>query len=551
MSQPLLRILLFAILRLFLRIEFRGLEHLAAAGPRIVLACNHVSFADPLIVRLLFKQAPVYAIDTTMARLWWVRPALRFARTYAVEPSRPFAVRAMIRDVAGGAPLVIFPEGRLTMTGNLMKFYDGAAFIAARTGATLIPGHIAGAGVMPLTRIHGHKVRRRWFPKVTVTLGPAIVPVHPARSATGNLTAALKRALRELAASDVETASIGAALRQAIKAHGIMTPVLEDRPVAGAWTYAKLLARAGAYRRCLNDTASSATIGLLAPCTCEEVALLLAVLTSGRPVAIADRALSCSQLAAAYAAAGVGMVVRPGSGATDIATLHIEDFVVDQGHAVKNEHDAGTGAAAGSVAFLRTDVNATLVLHWLQQDTLIAAAAGVAMRLDLTRADKLYCGLSMSEPQGLIYGLIWPLLRGAGIYLSGRQKTQSLLADNLYVANVSVLVGDCKGLYALAGCADREDFYALRHVVALGARDVRGDLAQLFYDKFGLSVTYGTADALPDEMDSSCSSPRDNSSGPCSNARSSLSRQLGQVAPCMDQAKAAMRRDAPRPDRNE
>src|SRR5262249_38728201 len=158
------------VFRILFRVELRGVENLLSAGPNPIIALTHVSFLDAALAMSLLPTDPVFAIDSAMAQKWWVRPFLRFTRAMPLDPTKPMATRTLINAVKAGEPLIIFPEGRITVTGSLMKIYDGAGLIADKTDAYVVPVRLEGLEYTPFTRLHKDQVPRRWFPKVTVTM---------------------------------------------------------------------------------------------------------------------------------------------------------------------------------------------------------------------------------------------------------------------------------------------------------------------------------------------------------------------------------------------
>ena len=172
LRRVLLRRLLRFLLTLLYRVEVSGLEHAQAALPKAVIAANHTSFLDGLLLGAFLPGEPIFAIDTQIAKKWWVRPLTLLVNALPVDPTNPLSIRSMIRAVEAGAACVIFPEGRITTTGALMKVYEGPAVIAERTGAALVPVRIEGAEYSPFSRLGG-KVRRRWFPKIRIKVLPA------------------------------------------------------------------------------------------------------------------------------------------------------------------------------------------------------------------------------------------------------------------------------------------------------------------------------------------------------------------------------------------
>jgi acyl-[acyl-carrier-protein]-phospholipid O-acyltransferase/long-chain-fatty-acid--[acyl-carrier-protein] ligase len=156
--------------RALFRIEVKGLENLHNAGPNVIIALNHVSFLDAGLALSLRSRKPIFAIDVGISKKWWVKPFMRLTHALPLDPMKPMATRTLINAVKAGEALIIFPEGRITVTGSLMKVYDGAALIADKADAEVVPVRIEGLEQTPFSRLSKNQVRRRWFPKVKVTV---------------------------------------------------------------------------------------------------------------------------------------------------------------------------------------------------------------------------------------------------------------------------------------------------------------------------------------------------------------------------------------------
>ena len=132
---------------------------------------------------------------------------------------------------------MIFPEGRLNVTGGaLMKIYDGPALIADKGDAPVLPVRIDGVEFTPFSRLarHGGRLRRHWFPKVTVTLVRAATARDPGRTARPGAPApgragALRRDVGHDGAPPRPAEPVRAPLLAARAAHGGSHP-MHGRP---------------------------------------------------------------------------------------------------------------------------------------------------------------------------------------------------------------------------------------------------------------------------------------------------------------------------------
>ncbi len=256
-------------------------------GRNLIIALNHVSLLDAGLAMSLRNRKPVFAMNVTVARKWWVRPFLSPRARAAADPLKPMAVRTLIEAVRAGEALIIFPEGRITVTGSLMKVYDGAGMIADKSNAEIVPVRIEGLEQTPFGRLSKAQVRRRWLPKVKVTiLEPVRLAVDPdlkgrkRRQAAG---AALYGIMSDLVFRTTSTdRTVLQAVVQAAQTHGHNQVAIED-PVTGALTYKRLLTAAAVLGAKLMPLAGPGKpLGVMLPNANGAVVTILGLMSAGR-----------------------------------------------------------------------------------------------------------------------------------------------------------------------------------------------------------------------------------------------------------------------------
>jgi 1-acyl-sn-glycerol-3-phosphate acyltransferase len=170
-----------------------GLEGAVAAVPAhgpLIVASNHASYLDPWLLGMVFPRRIRYLIT----RQWYDRSAAWQAvfRGYGTVPVRADDPEGTVAAVCGvlarGEVAGIFPEGRISRSGRLGRFRPGLAWIAARSGAPVIPVGIQGS----FASLAYHR-RVPWPARVTVRVGEPIA--YPGGS--GELLSAEGEAFRD------------------------------------------------------------------------------------------------------------------------------------------------------------------------------------------------------------------------------------------------------------------------------------------------------------------------------------------------------------------
>lgn len=135
-----------ALLQVLFGLQVEGVEKIPKEGP-VILASNHMSLVDPVVMGVACPRVVSYMSRDDVFKypiLRWLLP-----RLYVIPVSRGAgdlgAIKAAIRALKSGMAFGIFPEGRRSRTGFIEPFKTGAAAIALRTGALIVPAAIIGS----------------------------------------------------------------------------------------------------------------------------------------------------------------------------------------------------------------------------------------------------------------------------------------------------------------------------------------------------------------------------------------------------------------------
>jgi acyl-[acyl-carrier-protein]-phospholipid O-acyltransferase/long-chain-fatty-acid--[acyl-carrier-protein] ligase len=518
------KMMLRFMLRLFYGVEVHGLEHARAASTRSVIAANHASFLDGLLLGAFLPGDPVFAIDTQIAKRWWVRPLMPLINALPVDPTNPLSIRAMIRAVEGGASCIIFPEGRITTTGSLMKIYEGPAVITERARAQLLPVRIEGVEQTPFARFDA--VRRRWFPRIRITvMAPQRLTV--AEGVTGRARRiALRRALADVMVDVVfKTARLDMTLFDALldarAMHGSRHLIIDDIDYS-PMTYRRLIAAILVLGRALaRHTAPAERVGVLLPTSRAAVVTFFGLQSQGRIPAMLNFSAGAASNRAACAAAEIRVVItarrfvekaklEPLVAALSESTkvIYLEDLRKEIGVVSRLRGLIGAALARPRRDALRANEPAVVLFTSGSEGTpkgvvlshrnLLANRHQLMSVVDVSPKDIVLNALPVFHSFGLTGGLLLPLFAGVKTFLYPSPLHYRTVPELAYGINATILFGTDTFLAGYARVADNYDFYSVRYVFA-GAERVKEQTRNAWFEKFGIRILegYGATETAP------------------------------------------------------
>ena len=511
------------LFKMFLGVEVEGRENLPKPGDKAIIAPNHVSLLDAPLMFSLLPSHSGFAIDTGMAANWWVKPFLKLTKAWPIDPTRPLGTRSLINHVKSGETLVIFPEGRLTVTGGLMKVYDGTAMIADKADAPIIPVRIDGLERSRFGYLNRFQAKKAWFPKTRVTIMPPVkLAIDPQLKGRTRRQAAGARLQDIMTETAVKTAPIHQTLFDALVAakreRDTGKPAVED-PLGTKLSYKKLILGAQVLGRKLAPlTKQGRAVGLMLPNSAGAAVTFFALQSIGRVPAMLNFTAGAQSISAACRAAEVEVILtsrafidkaRLGEVIAKLQenakVVYLEDVKASIGFG-----DKIAGLLQGGKAQVqrRPDEPAAILFTSgsegtpkgvvLSHTNILANAVQSLTRVAVNGSDKVFNVLPVFHSFGLTAGLVMPLVAGVPVYLYPSPLHYRIVPELVYGSNATILFGTDTFLNGYARAAHPYDFARVRLVLA-GAEAIKERTRQIYMEKFGVRILegYGVTETAP------------------------------------------------------
>ena len=520
--RRLLKSIVRALLKVLFRVRVEG-DASHFSQPRLLIIANHQSFLDGLILGAFLPVDPVFVVHTEVTRNWLFRLVLGLSDYLAVDPTNPMAMKRVVRLIESGRPVVIFPEGRITITGSLMKVYDGPAFVAARTQAVIAPVRLDGAARTFFSRLSGSNPREL-FPRITVSIQPPASIVMPKvgngrmrRRAAGE---SMRKIMQEMVFRSHPMQTLYTALVDAMRLFGRGRKLVEDMKQT-EYSYNALLKMTLVLGLLVRRvSARGETVGVLLPNLAATLCMVIGMSAFRRVPAMLNYTSGTDGIQSACVAARISTIVTSRKfldtarlqGQVDalrnVKIVYLEDLQPTVNLGVKLwalTHLAFPGLLGRGV----NPESAAVVLFTsgsegrpkgvvLSHRAILSNIAQIRAITDFSVEDRIFNALPVFHSFGLVAGGLLPVLTGIKLFLYPSPLHYRLIPEVIYDRGCTILFGTSTFLNNYAKFAHPYDFYRVRYVVA-GAEKLSQSVREIWYEKFGVRIYegYGVTETSP------------------------------------------------------
>lgn len=518
-----------AFLHLLVRLlwRFRGynLDPLKTPGP-VLLLPNHVSWFDWIFVGVFLDNDWRFVTSSATAQISWVhRLIMDNHRTFPVDMNSPYAVKHIAEFLQSGGRLVLFPEGRISQTGSLMKLYDGTGFLVSKVRPKVITAYIRGADRLPFSR---NPNRKRLFPRVTVHFSDVLSPPDVTHLSVSLARAKITNWVRSTLVRqhfDVEMEFGPATVPEAIVAAANQFPgrtILQDATLTEL-TYRRVMAGSSLLKSQWENRLQpdAPRVGVLLPNVNATPVVLLSLWGAGKVPAVLNYTSGPATLLACSRVAGLKQIITSRVFLTrsrlDVKPLEKAGIELVMLEDVRGAIGSGrklmemlrqivrpglpveSAATDGPAIILFTsgsegDPKAVELSH----RNLLANVQQMISVIDLMDQDRFFNALPLFHSFGLTVGLFLPLIQGVFVFLYLSPLHYRVVPAAFYNLNCTVFFATNTFLMGYARKAHPFDFRSVRYLFA-GAEKIQEVTSTMWMRKFGVRILegYGATECSP------------------------------------------------------
>jgi acyl-[acyl-carrier-protein]-phospholipid O-acyltransferase/long-chain-fatty-acid--[acyl-carrier-protein] ligase len=513
--------LIGAFIQIIYRPKIIGVDYLDN-DERVILIPNHISFLDVALLTAFVPRPLTFAIDANWAKVWWIKIITRFFSTIPINPAAPMSLRELIKAVQSERTLVIFPEGRITTTGSIMKIHDGPGLIAVKSEAAVVPIIFEGLEYTRFGRFRNLTLNKPRRVPISMTVFPPrkLDPVAKPKESRQNYRRRLTEEIYEILAQARFQARFNApdspqnlwlALLEAAKKFGSSRLIIEDfnrKPLS----YAGLIRRSRVLGRFLAaKTQPGEKVGVLLPNTNALAVVLFGLWAGGRIPVVLNYSQGSGHLKSAQKTAEIKTIITSANflkvagqnwGLEDlnINVIKLEDLQLTFKDKIKGLFWLGSPAKAQTPAVLvftsgtEGQPKGVALSHQNLMANILQAISIVEVNID----DIMFNAMPGFHAFGLNVGLILPILAGLRVFVYVNPLHIKVIPELIYDTRATIIIGSDSFADIWARNAHPYDFRRVRFAL-LGAEKVQTRTLERYFYHLNLRLYegYGVTEGSP------------------------------------------------------